>query len=45
MFMISPDQIFKASYPATDDEKAKEREKFMGALVVMNSDEKKIRYS
>ena len=39
--MISPDLIVKASDPATDEEKAKEREKFMGALVVMNSDGKK----
>ncbi len=39
--MISPDLIFKASDPATDEEKAKVREKFTGALVVMNSDGKK----
>jgi len=39
--MISPDLIVKASDPATDEEKAIEREKFMGALVVMNSNGKR----
>ena len=39
--MISPDLIVKATDPATDEEKAKEREKFMAALVIMNSDKKR----